>query len=125
MRKMSLVLGLAHYIAIIAADTIAGTGRLKELRSIGGITYRALLTLIESVISEDPELYASIQMALPDMAKTHHKFLERGGEWSELVKTGDCEQFVARMNALKKTFENSDSDFARAYENLYKLTHGQ
>ena len=122
---MSVVLGLAHYIAIVAADTLAGTGHLKELKSIGGITYRTLLTLIESVISEDPELYASIQTALPEMAGTHKIFLERGRLWSEIVKNGNRAEFVARMSALRKAFEESDSNFARSYENMYKLAEGQ
>jgi prephenate dehydrogenase len=64
---MAVVLGLAHFVAIVAADTLSGTGKLKEFQAIGGITYRALLTLIESVISEDPALYAAIQMSLPGM----------------------------------------------------------
>ncbi|GAI64600.1 unnamed protein product, partial [marine sediment metagenome] len=31
------------------------------------ITYKVLLTLVESVLSEDPELYASLQMNLPNI----------------------------------------------------------
>lgn len=122
---MSIVLGLAHYIAIVAADTLAGTGRLKELQSIGGITYRTLLILIESVISEDPELYASIQMVLPDMAKTHKLFLERGLVWSDIVKNENRTEFVKRMSTLRRAFEESDAHFAEAYENMYKLAQRQ
>jgi len=122
---MSVVLGLAHFIAIVAADTLAGTGQLKELKAIGGITYRALLTLIESVISENPELYAAIQMALPEMEQAHNIFLDRGRLWSDIVKNRNRAEFVTRMSALKKHFEESDTEFARAYENMYKLAQGQ
>ncbi len=121
---MSVVLGLAHFVAIVAADTLSGTGKLKELQAIGGITYRALLTLIESVISEDPALYAAIQLSLPGMTETHRLFLESGRSWSGIVKDGNRAEFVARMSALKKAFEESDSNFAQAYENMYKLAQG-
>jgi len=124
-QMMSVVLGLAHFIAIVAADTLSGTGQLKELKAIGGITYRALLTLIESVISEDPELYAAIQMALPEMEQAHNIFLDRGRIWSDIVKNGNRAEFVTRMSALKKAFEESDAEFARAYENMYKLAQGE
>ncbi len=118
---MAIVLGLSHFIAIVAADTLGSFDKLKELKAVGGITYRVLLTLIESVISEDPELYASIQMVLPDMAKTHKLFLERGLVWSDIVKNENRAEFVKRMSALRQAFEESDANFAEAYENLYKL----
>ena len=37
------------------------------MKKIGGTTFKLLYTLIESVISEDPELYASLQMSFPNI----------------------------------------------------------
>ena len=56
---MSVVLGLSHFIAIVAADTLVDIGKLQQFKAIGGSTYRVLSTLVESVVSEDPELYAT------------------------------------------------------------------
>jgi prephenate dehydrogenase len=56
---MSIVLGLCHFVALVSADTLLSSDRLKPTEVIGGITYRMLLTLVEGVLSEDPELYAS------------------------------------------------------------------
>jgi prephenate dehydrogenase len=57
-RMMAVVLGLSHFISIVTADTLATMGNLPQMKAIGGSTYRVLTTLVESVISEDPELYA-------------------------------------------------------------------
>ncbi|MFH0846603.1 MAG: prephenate dehydrogenase, partial [Chloroflexota bacterium] len=85
-RLMSVVLGLAHFIAIVSAETLVGFGGLEKLKAVGGVTYKALLTLIESVISEDPSLYASLQMSLPNMTEIHELFLKSAGRWRDLVK---------------------------------------
>ncbi len=39
---MSVILGLAHFIAIVSADSLSGLDKLKEMGSIGGITYKYL-----------------------------------------------------------------------------------
>ena len=66
-RMMTVVLGLAHFIAIVSADTLLSLENFAEMKKIGGTTFKVLYTLVESVISEDPELYASLQMSFPDI----------------------------------------------------------
>ncbi len=122
---MAVVLGLAHFIAIAAADALVEFGRLKELRTIGGVTYRALLTLIESVISEDAALYASIQMNLPKMPAVHDLFAKSTGRWTRLVRDKNRDDFIERMNTLRKCLEENNADFGRAYQNMYRLAEGK
>ncbi|MFH1169594.1 MAG: prephenate dehydrogenase [Chloroflexota bacterium] len=121
---MTIILGLAHYIAIVSADTLLSGDKLKQMQAIGGITYKVLMTLVESVISEDPELYASLQMSLPGVAQAEEAFQQRAREWTELVKTGDRPEFVRRMKALKAKLEAQDSDLGRAYDNMYRIVEG-
>ncbi len=118
---MAVILGLAHFIAIVSADTLLSFDRLKQMEAISGITYKVLLTLVESVISEDPELYASLQMSLPNMAEIEKLFQKRGKIWADLVKNKDRQEFVKRMSALKGRFEEGNPDFGKAYENMYKI----
>jgi len=121
---MSVVLGLAHFISIVSADTLASFDRAPLLRAIGGSTYRVLLTLVESVISEAPELYASLQMSLPDMVRIEELFHRNSKTWADLVKNKDRQGFVKRMNTLRDRLEKSDPDFGKAYANMYKLVAG-
>jgi prephenate dehydrogenase len=118
---MAVVLGLAHFISIVAADTMATIDRLPQMKAIGGSTYRVLTTLVESVISEDPELYATLQMHLPGLAKIEGLFLENTGKWATLVENKDKAGFKSNMAALKKKFAENNTNFGQAYENMYKI----
>ncbi len=121
---MAVVLGLSHFIAIVSADALLTSEKFKQMKEIGGTTYRVLLTLVESVISEDPELYASLQMSLPNMEQTEELFLKNARAWADLVKNRDRQEFVRRMNALRNRIEKSDPDFGKAYQNMYRLLEG-
>ncbi|MFC1915450.1 prephenate dehydrogenase [Chloroflexota bacterium] len=119
--KMTIILGLSHFIAIVSADTLLSSGKLKQLGAIGGITYKVLLTLVESVLSENPELYTSLQMNLPDMAEIEELFHKKVKEWANLVKNKDRQKFVQQMITLRNKLEKDNPDFGKAYENMYKL----
>ncbi len=121
---MAVVLGLAHFIAIVSADTLANFDKLTLFRTVGGSTYKVLLTLVESVISEDPELYASLQMSLPNVTEIEGLFQRSSKTWADLVKNKDRQGFVKRMTALKNRLEKGNPDFGKAYENMYKIVEG-
>ncbi|MDD4873624.1 MAG: prephenate dehydrogenase [Dehalococcoidales bacterium] len=121
---MSVILGLAHFIAIVSADSLSGLEQLKKMESIGGITYKVLWTLVESVISEDPGLYASLQMNLPQLPQIQQLFLKNCTEWTELVKNKDRQEFIRRMKAIRSQLEAKSADFGKAYDNMYKIAEG-
>ena len=118
---IAVILGLAHFIAIVSADTLVNLGRLKQMQSVSGTTYKVLLTLIESVLSEDPELYASLQMNIPKATEVEELFQRSSKAWGDIVKNKDRQEFIKRMTALKDKLEKADPDFGKAYENMYRL----
>ena len=121
---MSLVLGLSHFIAIVSADTLLSSGKLQPMEIAGSTTYKVLLILLESVLSEDPELYASIQMSLPKVTEFEKLFQGRAREWADLVESKDRQEFVRRMKALKDKLEKVAPDHVKAYENMYRIVEG-
>jgi prephenate dehydrogenase len=121
---MSLVLGLSHFIALAVADTLLDSGELRPMGAAGSSTYKVLLTLVESVLSEDPELYASIQMNLPGVTRFEKLFLEKTGEWAGLVAARDRAQFARRMSALKARLAEMAPDFEKSYEKMYRIVEG-
>ena len=121
---MAVILGLSHFIAIVSADTLLNFDRLREMEAIGGSTYKVLLTLVGSVISEDPEFYASLQMNLPKMTEIEELFQRSSKTWANIVRNRDRQEFVNRMNSLKNRLEKGDLDFRKAYENMYKIAEG-
>ena len=118
---MTIVLGLSHFIAIVSADTLIGSKKMKKAEAFGGITYKVLLTLAESVLTEAPELYASLQMGLPGVTEMERLFLKKAGEWTDLVAARDRQEFVRRMADLKDKLAQVAPDFAEAYENMYRI----
>jgi prephenate dehydrogenase len=121
-QMMTVVLGLAHFIAIVSADTLLSLEKFQEMKKIGGTTFKVLYTLIESVISEDPELYASLQMSFPNIKELEELFQSKTKLWADMVKDGDRQGFVRKMRALKDKLEKTDPAFHHAYENMYRIT---
>lgn len=120
---MVIILGLSHFIAIVSADTLLSFDIFKQTKSISGITYKMLLTLVESVILEDPEFYASLQMWLPNMTEMEKLFQRKVEAWVELVKNKDRKNLVDKINNLKYRLKEIDPDFGKAYEIMYKLVN--
>jgi prephenate dehydrogenase len=121
---MSLILGLSHFIALVTADTLLGAGKLHPMDAAGSSTYKVLLTLVESVLSEDPDLYASIQMSLPRVTHYERQFGEKTAAWADLVARGDRAGFARRMRGLKNKLAKAAPDFETAYEKMYRLIEG-
>ena len=118
---MAVVLGLAHFIAIASADTLLSLDQLTQLGAIGGVTFKLLLTLTQSVITEDPDFYASLQMHLPKLAEIERSFQEKVTAWAELVAGKDEAQFARKMKTLKERFTELNPDLGSAYEDMYKV----
>jgi len=121
---MAVILGLSHFIAIVSADTLLSFDKLKQMRAIGGSTFKLLLTLAEGVISEDPEFYTSLQMYLPNVAEIEKLFQARAKTWADLVENKDSQKFARKMNELKDRLYQVNPDFGKAYEDMYKLVEG-
>ncbi len=119
---MSIVLGLSHFIGLVTADTLLELDRIKESAVVSGTTYRLLLTMAESVASEDPEFYSSLQMNLPGVAKIEKLFTEKAGRWLDLVNKKDGRQFAGNMKEIRNRLAEADPGFEAAYHKLYGLT---
>lgn len=121
---VAVVLGLSHFIAIVAADTLLNLDRLEQMQNIAGSTYKMLLTLVEGVVSRDPEFYATLQMSLPYMTEIEELFQKTTQTWADLVKRQDKPEFMRRMSQLRDRLEKEEPNFGRAYQNMYRVIEG-
>ena len=117
---MSIVLGLPHLVALVAAQTLLELGDFEQFESIGGTTCKLFLTFADSVLSEDPDLYASLQMNLQGMSDIHARFERNMASWSQLVKDHDKQGFIDRMSALADKRAAADPNFKKAYQRMYR-----
>jgi prephenate dehydrogenase len=120
-RLMAVVLGLAHFVAIVSGDTLLGLDNLADMELASGVTFRVLLTLVASVLGEDPSLYASIQTHLPELPAIQKDFIEKASQWAELVKQKDSAGFVQRMTELRHKLEQSTPGGGQAYHDMYRI----
>jgi prephenate dehydrogenase len=118
---MSVVLGLPHFLGLVACDTLLEQEDFAQAKKVAGTTYRMLLTLTEATALETPDLYASLQITLPELGKIEELFVTKAKEWLELIKKNDPEAIIDRMYRLKAKLAKTDRDFAKSYEIMYKM----
>jgi len=98
---MSVVLGLPHFIGVVACDALLDYANLAETKRAAGTSYKLLLKLTETVVSQDPEFYASLQMHLPNVENVEDLFCEKSKEWLKAVKRKDKSALAEMMKHLK------------------------
>ncbi len=104
---MAVVLGLSHFIGLVAADTLANRDNLEAMKAVSGSTFKLLLSLVKAVIYEDPQFYSSLQMSLPHLPQIEHQFGDNAHIWADMVASKDRQAFIQRMNELKNRLEKS------------------
>jgi prephenate dehydrogenase len=118
---MSIVLGFPHFLGLVACDTLLEQANYGETKKVAGTTYRMLFTLAEATALENPDLFASLQLNLPEMQKIESLFIEKAKEWLKLIKQKDSAAVASKMEQLKGKLMKASDDYARSYEVMYKM----
>ena len=118
---MSVVLGLPHFVGLVACDTLLEQPDFLETKKVAGTTYRMLFTLAEATALETPDLFANLQTTLPKMGKIEDIFIQKAEEWLSLVKKKDSDAIVRKLEQLKAKLLRVDSDFEKSYETMYRM----
>jgi prephenate dehydrogenase len=118
---MSVVLGLPHFLGLIACETLLEQKNFPETKKVAGTTYRMLFTLAEATALETPDLYASLQTNLPALGEIEDQFMAKAQEWLNLIKSKDADTIVKRMEQLKKQLVETDRDYAKSYAVMYEM----
>ncbi len=120
-KLMSVVLGLPHFLGLVACETLLEQDNFAETKKVAGTTYRMLFTLAEATALETPDLYAILQTSLPDLGKIENSFIAKAEEWLNLIKKKDSVAIVNRIELTKAKLLKVDKDFADSYEVMYKM----
>ena len=118
---MSVVLGLPHFLGLVACDTLLEQANYPETKDVAGTTYRMLFTLAEVAALENPELFASLQLSLPELEKIEGSFIEKANEWLTLIKQKDRAAIASKMEQLKDKLMDKSGDHERSYKIMYKM----
>ena len=118
---MSVVLGLPHFLGLVACDTLFEQADYPETKDVAGTTYRMLFTLAEVAALENPELFASLQLSLPELEKIEGSFIEKANEWLNLIKQKDRAAITRKMEQLKAKLTKASVDYEQSYKTMYKM----
>jgi len=118
---MAIVLGLPHFLGLVACETLLEQKNLPETKKVAGTTYRMLFTLAEATALETPDLYANVQTNLQELGKIEDLFMTKAQELLTLIKNNDQKAIIDRISNLKKKLAAADSDFAKSYDVMYKM----
>ncbi len=106
---MSVVLGLPHFIGVVVCDTLLDYANLAETKKAAGTSYKLLLAMTETVVSQDPEFYASLQLHLPNVENVEDLFCEKSKEWLKVVRRKDKSALAGMMRHLKAKLEQMET----------------
>jgi prephenate dehydrogenase len=118
---MSIVLGFPHFLGLVACDTLLEQANYGETKKVAGTTYRMLFTLAEATALENPDLFGSLQLNLPEMQRLESLFMEKAKEWLRLIKQKDSAAIASKMEQLKGKLMKATGNDARSYEIMYKM----
>jgi len=117
-KAMALTLSLPHFMNIIFASMVCEED-LNVLKKLGGTTFTLQLTLSESVMTEDPGLYTSIQMRNEYTTQYLDEFFSKCKMVKDWIAKEDEKKFTEFYNLIKSLLSR-DEDFHRSYERMYK-----
>jgi prephenate dehydrogenase len=118
---MAVVLGLPHFLGLVACETLLEQNNLPETKKVAGTTYRMLFTLAEATALETPDLFAAVQTNLANLGAVEDLFMLKAQELLALIKNKDQKAIIDRMEQLKKKLAVVDSDFDKSYTVMYKM----
>jgi len=117
-RAMALTLSLPHFLNILFASVMSEED-LVFLKKLGGTTFALQLTLSESVMTENPELYASIQMNDEYTVRYLDRFLSKAENVRDWIARKDAKSFTEFYRSAQTSLSR-DEDFSKSYERMYK-----
>jgi prephenate dehydrogenase len=106
---------------LVACDTLLEQADYPETKDVAGTTYRMLFTLAEVAALENPELFASLQLSLPELEKIEGSFIEKANEWLNLIKQKDHAAITRKMEQLKAKLTKASGDYEQSYKTMYKM----
>jgi len=102
---MAVVLGLSHFVGMVAYDTLSSRVDLAETKKVAGPSYKLLSSLAERVASQDPNFYASLQTNLPNIEEIEGLFYQKAGEWFDTIRKKDKLMLADKMKSVKEKLE--------------------
>lgn len=105
-RMMAVVQVLVHFRTLVTGDALRRTGvPVEESLRFTSPIYRLELAIVGRLFTQSPELYAEIEMGNPFSGEFRQHFLEAARELTEVISSGDRDEFCSRFGDVARYFE--------------------
>ena len=118
-RAMALTLSLPHFVNMVFASVISEED-LNVLKKLGGTTFALQLVTSESVMTEDPDVYASIQIDNEYTTQCLNSFMSNAKTLKGYIDRKDPKSFSQFYRDICSSL-SKDPDFPKAYEKMYGI----
>jgi prephenate dehydrogenase len=102
---MSKVLVLPHFLGVAISETLLECANLTDTVKVAGPSYMKLLAFAKSVVSQDPNLYASLQVETSGAVGIENLFCRKALKLMEVVKQKDELSFADKMREASKLLD--------------------
>jgi len=106
-KMMAVVQGLTHLNMFVLADTMKKLNfDIKKSFNFVSPIYKIMISSVWRYVSQNPKLYADIQMNNSEVLKVHKEFMKSIQEFNNFVLQKDENSFIENIEDSKKYFEN-------------------
>jgi prephenate dehydrogenase len=116
---MAIILGLTYYSNIVFANLLSKE-EFPYLEKISGTSFRVQLLLIESILTDDPELIVSIISENLRVRKYIHNYVNEADRLRNTIYKKNSSKIRANLLNIKSIFEQS-RNLQTSYRQLYDI----
>ena len=118
-RIMALTLSLPHFLNMIFASTLSNED-INNLRRFAGPSFTLQLILAESMLTEKPNIYASIQIMNKHTYQYLEKLMSEAKALKEIIRKNKQEELIGFFEQIRKNF-SKDIESTKPYEKFYEI----
>ncbi|MCL4437131.1 MAG: prephenate dehydrogenase/arogenate dehydrogenase family protein [Thaumarchaeota archaeon] len=116
---MATVLSLTHFTNLAFAAALPDDG-IEKIRQLSGTSFNMQMTLAESILQDDPEFLAALQVDGKNTSVLIGRLVQEAEALLALVEGKNKRELAAKIRSLQQKMKK-DPEFEKAYKKMYDI----
>jgi len=116
---MATVLSLTHFTNLAFAAALPESG-IEKIRQLSGTSFNMQMTLAESILQDDPEFLAALQIDGKYTPVLIGRLVQAAEELLVLIEGKNKDELASKIRSLQKKMKK-DPQFEKAYKKMYDI----
>ena len=116
---MATVLSLPHFTNLAFAAALPESG-IEKIRQLSGTSFNMQMTLAESILQDDPEFLAALQIDGKYTPVLIGRLVQAAEELLVLIEGKNKDELASKIRRLQKKMKK-DPQFEKAYKKMYDI----